>query len=302
MLKPRDLPRLAAFAAVVRSGTFTGAARELGLPKSVVSESVKALEAACGVRLLERSTRRLHLTAAGAAALASARTIEASLRDLDAALDRERDAPAGTLRIATTHDLAPRLVAPAAALLGARHAGLRVEVVADDAPRDLIAAGVDAAVRLGAPRDSSYTLRRLATIDEPIVAAPALAERYAHAVRPRDLAGAPWARHTLLSGEAMTFLGPRGQTDEIAVSLRAEANTGQAVLGLLIGGVGLGALPEYLLEDALARGALVRVCPAWVWKRVLLYALVPSSKHPRSSVTAFLAVLKDLLHERPVSR
>jgi DNA-binding transcriptional LysR family regulator len=295
MIKHRDLPLLAVFAAVVRKGSFTGAARELGLPKSVVSENVKALEARCEARLLERSTRHLRLTEAGSLVLASARSVEDAVRDLSANLEQERSAPSGTLRVATTHDLAPLLVAPVAATLVARHSALRVEIVADDAPHDLIEGKFDLAVRLGSPRDSTYVLKRLATIAEPIVAAPALADEFSHATRPRDLHGAPWVRHALVSGEVMTFLGPRNQREEITVSIRSQANTAYCVRALLLSGAGLGVLPEYLLADDLERGALVRLCPAWVWKRVTLYALIPSQKHLRKSVALFLTALQERL-------
>jgi DNA-binding transcriptional LysR family regulator len=295
MITHRDLPLLTVFAAVVRNGSFTGAARELGLPKSVVSENVKGLEARCDARLLERSTRHLRLTEAGSLVLASARSIEDAVRDLSANLEQERSAPSGTLRVATTHDLAPLLIAPVAATLVTRHPALRIEIVADDAPHDLIAERFDLAVRLGSPRDSTYVMKRLATIAEPIVAAPALADGFSRATRPRDLHGAPWVRHALISGETMTFLGPRGQREEITVSIRSQANTGYGVRALLLSGAGLGVLPEYLVAEDLARGALVRLCPAWVWKHVTLYALIPSQKHLRRSVSLFLAALQERL-------
>lgn len=295
VIGPRDLPLLAVFAAVVRKGSFTAAARELGLAKSVVSENVKALEQRCAARLLERSTRHLRLTEAGALVLASARNVEDAVRDLAANLDREGRAPAGILRVATTHDLAPLLVAPAAAAMVARYPALRIEIVADDAAHDLIEERFDLAVRLGTPRDSSYALRRLGTFAEPIVAAPDLADQFAHVSRPRDLRGAPWARHALISGEVMTFLGPRGQRDEVAVSIRCQANTAYSLRALLLAGAGLGVLPEYLLRDDLVRGTLVRLCPAWVWKHVTLYALFPSRKHLRRSVSLLVAELQERL-------
>ncbi|MEI8255469.1 MAG: LysR family transcriptional regulator [Deltaproteobacteria bacterium] len=295
MLRARDLPLLAVFAAVVRHGSFTAAARALDLPKSVVSENVKALEARCSARLLERTTRRLRLTAAGEVVLASARTIDEAMRDLSASLEREETAPSGTLRIATTHDLGPRLVAPVAAALAARYRDLCVEIVADDAPQDLIEGRFDVAVRLGTPRDSGYVMRKLATFAEPIVACPTLAEQHAQATRPRDLAGAPWVRHALISRDGMTFVGPRGQRDEVSVTIRAQANTGDGVRALLLGGAGIGFLPEYQLEEHLKSGALVRLCPGWVYKHVTLYALMPSAKHPRRSVSLFLEALKEKL-------
>ncbi len=90
----------------------------------------------------------------------------------------------------------------------------------------------------------------------------------------------------------MTFVGPRGQQDEVEVGIRVQANTGLAVLALLVGGAGVGVLPMHLVAEDLGRGTLVRICPGWVWKRVELYALWPSKEHPRSSVKAFVAALQ----------
>jgi molybdate transport repressor ModE-like protein len=296
MIEPRDLPLLAVFAAVVRCGSFTAAARELGLSKSVVSDHVRTLEERCAVRLLERSTRSLRLTQVGEHVLAAAAAVVEATRDIEAVLEEHREAAVGTLRVATTHDLGPRFVAPVAAALVTRHPQLRVDIVADDAPQDLIAGNFDLAVRLGAPRDSGHVMRRLGITTEPIVAAPALADRYLNASRPRDLAGAPWARHALLSrSDVMTFRGPRGEHEEIPIAVRAQANTGDGLRALLLAGVGFGALPEHLVTEDLRRGALVRVCPEWIWKQLTLYAVLPSAKTRPKRVTLFLAALKEAL-------
>jgi DNA-binding transcriptional LysR family regulator len=232
----------------------------------------------------------------GEQVLAAAAPVVEATRDIEAVLEEHREAAVGTLRVATTHDLGPRFVAPVAAALVARHAQLRVDIVADDAPHDLIAGRFDLAVRLGAPRDSGHVMRRLGVTIEPIVAAPALADRHAHATRPRELAGAPWARHALLGrGDVMTFRGPRGERDEVAVTVRAQANTGDGVRALLLAGVGFGALPEHLVAEDLRRGALVRVCPEWIWKKITLYAVLPSAKTRPRRVTLFLAALKEAL-------
>src|SRR6267154_696234 len=105
MFSHRDLPLLTVFAAVVRRGSFTGAAGELGLSKSVVSDNVRVLEERCGVRLLDRTTRQMRLTDVGAEVLAAATAVNDAARSIGAIVDGRRGAPAGTLRIASTHAL-----------------------------------------------------------------------------------------------------------------------------------------------------------------------------------------------------
>lgn len=288
MLSIRDLPLLAAYAAVVRNGSFTGAARELKVSKSVVSEQVRRLEALVATRLLERNTRSVRVTEPGAPVLAYAQLVERELETLTARLEDEGKAPRGTLRVTTTYDLGHLLVAPAAAALTARHPALHFDIDTSDTARDLIEGRFDVAIRLGSVRASSLVARRLAEVTEPIVAAPTLAARYGQATRPRELRDAPWVRHSLVSGSAFRFTGPRGQHDEITVDVRAQANSGNTVRALIASGAGLGVLPRFMIEDDLAAGRLLQLCPGWSWKTVTLFALYAGGKHRRSSVDVFV--------------
>lgn len=276
MLDNDDVHLLAAFAEVVRAGSLSAAARKLKRSKSSVSQQLARLEARCGARLLERSTRRLRLTEIGEQALAAAARIEAELGQLQRDIEAVRGEPTGTLRVTSTNDLAADLVAPTAAKVLAAHPGVRLDLVADDAEHDLLRDGFDLALRLGRPRDSTYVMRKLATITEPIVAAPALAARWAEATSPRALVGAPWVLHSLLDANVLVFRGPGGSEEELRPAVRAQANTGYAVRALLREGVGFGTLPEYQIRPDLAAGVLVRVCPEWIWKELTLYTLVPS--------------------------
>ncbi len=293
-MQAKDLPLLAVFAAVVRQGSFTAAARVLGQSKSMVSESIRQLEERCGVRLLERTTRKLRLTQVGEQVLMTATAISEAARTLDSILEEHRSAPVGTLRIATTHDLGSLLVAPVAARLGLQHPQMSIDIVSDDQSQDLIASRVDVAVRLGTPKESGNLVRKLARIDEPLLAAPSLASMLKTASRPRDLHGAPWARHSLLPyNGSLTFHGPKGETDTVTFAQRAQSNTGEGVRALLLAGIGVGVLPEYLVVEELKRGALVRLCPGWIWKQVTLYAELPSGKRKPRRVQLFLQALQE---------
>ena len=149
MISARDWPLLPVFVAVADAGSFTAAARELGLAKSVASVHVRTLEERCGVRLMERSTRRLHLTQVGERVLDAAREVLASVRSLEQVVEGHRDAPTGTLRV--TLPLDPSLsamIAPIAAALTREHAALKVDLAFDDAVHDLVDEGFDVALRL----------------------------------------------------------------------------------------------------------------------------------------------------------
>lgn len=293
MISALDGPLLIAFAAVVRHGSFSGAAAELKLSKSVVSDRVRQLEERCGARLMERTTRRLRLTATGQAVLDAAHQVTDVLAHLDRRLAEARLEPAGVLRVATTIDLAPQLVAPVVARMVRAWPKLRVEIVADDRAHDLLARNIDVAVRLGAPKSSTFVSRKLATLTEPIVASPALAEVLGPVTRPRDLAAAPWVRHALLPAGPMRFTGPDAAEDELTPQVRAEANTGAAVLALMLAGAGVGVFPIHGLRAHLDAGRLVALCPGWIWKTVSLYALMPSRPTANPAVDALIEMLRD---------
>jgi DNA-binding transcriptional LysR family regulator len=293
MLTAADAPLLAIFAAVVKHRSFSAAAIDLKLSKSVVSERIKQLEERCGARLLERTTRTLRLTELGDAVLATAARVEDELGGLARRLDAARAEPTGVLRVATTNDLGPLLVAPVVARFVAAYPRVRVEITSEDALRDMLREKVDVAVRLGAPKDSSFVVRKLCELTEPIVAAPTLAEALGRIARPRDLAAAPWIGHSLVSTTTMRFLGPRGESEEISPVIRAEANSGATVLSLLLHGAGVGVLPEHALHEHLRDGRLIRLCPGWIWKRIALFAITPSGTKQRPALAAFLAMLRE---------
>nr|WP_275936741.1 LysR family transcriptional regulator [Labilithrix luteola] len=172
---PRDWPLLPVFVAVADAGSFTSAARQLGLAKSVVSLHVRTLEERCGVRLMERGTRRLHVTQVGEQVLDAAKEVLASVRSLEQVVEGHRNAPTGKLRV--TLPLEPSLsamVAPIAAALTQRYAALKVDLVFDDTVHDLVDEGFDLALRLGSVVESSYVVRRLASEPEIVAASPSV--------------------------------------------------------------------------------------------------------------------------------
>src|SRR5262245_39048778 len=179
MISPRDLPLLPVFVAVATAGSFTAAARKLGLAKSVVSQHVRTLEERCGVRLMERSTRRLHLTQVGERVLDAANDVLASVRSLEQVVEGHRDAPTGILRVTAPLDPAlSAMITPIAAALTRRYSALSLDLLLDDAVHDLVEEGFDLALRLGAVTESSYVVRRLASEPEIIVASPLVADEH----------------------------------------------------------------------------------------------------------------------------
>ena len=282
MLSPRDLPLLPVFVAVATTGSFTAAARELRLAKSVVSQHVRTLEERCGVRLMERSTRSLHLTQVGEQVLDAAKDVLASVRSLEEVVLGHSQAATGTLRVTLPLDPAlSAMIAPIAAALTRQHADLKVDLLFDDAVRDLVQGGFDVALRLGSLSESSYVVRRLAAEPEIAVASPGVIDEHGDAETPQDLAGAPWVVHSGLPiRSSWTFRSAKGDKAQVSVRVTTSANTVIALRDLLLAGAGFGLVPFHVVAADLASGRLRHVCPGWFTKKLSLHALLPARTSP----------------------
>ncbi len=293
MLTLSDGPLITTFVAVARSGSFSLAASALRISKSVVSARIRTLERRAAVPLFERTTRMVRLTDAGQALLDASVQVDDVLHQVSEGLELSAKAPVGRLRIATTHDLAATLVSLAVARFVARYPHVTAEIIADDRAHDPVEAGVDLAVRLGVVRDAAYSLHRLGASDELVVAAPSLAGRLSAATSPRDLADAPWVRHALVVKSRLRFTTADGGSEVITPTVRAEADTGLAVLGLLLAGAGVGVLPAYMVREHLITGRLIRLVPPWVWRRVWLYVLAQPRPQLRTIHRDFIATMRE---------
>jgi DNA-binding transcriptional LysR family regulator len=169
-LKIDDLAPLAVFATVIRSGSMSAAARALGTTPSAVSQRIRALESRHALRLLNRTTRRLAPTEAGAQLLAHCDAMLQAAQAAHASLERSRDALDGELRLAAPVGFA-RHVAPALAPLLDAHPALRLHLAVDDAMIDLLAHRIDLALRAGTLADSSWVARRLCAFERPRIRA-----------------------------------------------------------------------------------------------------------------------------------
>jgi DNA-binding transcriptional LysR family regulator len=297
VIEARDLPLLPVFAAVVRHGSFTAAARELGLAKSVVSQHLRTLEERCGVRLIERTTRHLRVTQVGEQVLEAATSVIDAVHTIEQVLDAHTGSPTGTLRVTAPHDLGASIVTPIAARLASEYPALRLDLVFDDAQRDLVAERFDLALRLGPLRDSGWVVRRLGVEPEVIVGSPALPMAVLAAARPLALCDAPWLAHALLElRKVWTFRNDDGASEEISVTPRAVVNAADAIRSLVLAGAGLAVLPLHMVAADIAAGRLKRVCSGWFRRKISLQALLPT-RHIPPRARLFLAAASTILRD-----
>lgn len=290
MPAPIDLNLVRAFVGVHETGSFSGAASRLGVPRSTVSRAVAALEEATGALLFHRTTRKVTTSAAGLALFdrvaPSLATLEASLADLP----ETAPAPSGTLRLTTSVDLGATVVAEAVARFTARYPDTRVEVQLGAAVVDLVRDGFDLALRhaAGPLRDSSLVARKLGAVAFALYAAPTYLVRR----------GAPRGLAELAEHEAVTLRGAR----ELPLSgARTVCDDKFFARELLRAGAGIGVLPTYLADADVLAGTLVRVLPRWELRRGAVFLVRPGRKHVPRRVTAFTELLLELLRQRPLA-
>lgn len=283
------------FSAIVRAGSMTAAAKELGVSKSVVSGHLRKLEEELGVRLLERTTRRMSLTQVGERVLEAAKRMAEAADDAAEAAASERSEIRGELRVAFTMALWPGLIRPVLERLRSAHPGLRVHCFGQDARVDLVEERLDIAVRVGVPLDSNNVITRLAKDREIVVAAPELAAAWRDC-EPADLAQAHFVGHRHVPRSTLNLRnGERRATVQIQAPV-VVVDTAQMLLDVARDGLGLCIGPSHMLSADLQSGALVRVLEGWSMRELEVYALMPSRRNNRRSAV-FLETLREVLSE-----
>ncbi len=286
------MQQLTVFAKVVETKSFSQAARALDTTTSAVSKSIARLEERLGVRLVARTTRRVALTEVGGALYASTVGILADILEAENAVARIGGGVRGVLRLSVPVMFGERHVAPLVPALLARHPDLRVELSLDDRFVNLTEGGFDAAVRIGQLADSSLLAVRIGEIDAVACAAPSYLDQRGVPRTPQDLVMHECVRYTLVpAGREWRFRGEGGREFSVPVSGRLQVNNGAAITRALVAGAGVGRLPLFLVEDAIARGELVEVLSAFKTKPSPIHVVYPSGARALPKVRAFIDVM-----------
>jgi DNA-binding transcriptional LysR family regulator len=292
MFDARVLGGIGVLAAVVEAGSFVRAAASLGITQSGVSRAIARLEERVGVRLLQRSARALTLTDDGRRFYEQVAPLLTGIENAASEAGSASAKVKGKLRIAIDPLVARTLVAPRIADFLAAHAEATVEILVRDQLDDLVASGIDVAVRFGEPASSSLIGRKLLETRVLTCASSAYLQRRGVPRHPRDL-----ARHECIlfrdpsTGRPYEWVFMRaGKTAPVKVSGRLTVNDSATQLTVCLAGHGI-AQP---LEVELPPGSpLVRLFPEWSEERIPLYAYYPSRRQPPAKVNAFIAFLAE---------
>jgi DNA-binding transcriptional LysR family regulator len=286
------------FVRTVRAESFSGAARRLGLTPSAVSKQIGRLEDRLGVRLFNRTTRRLALTEEGRAFFERAERILGDLEDAERAISALHAAPRGRLRVSLPMAFGRLRISPLMAEFVRRYPEVTVDLVFNDRFVDLVEEGMDAAVRIGELTDSSLVARRLMDNRRIVCAAPDYIARTGEPREPEDL-----RRHNCLvytyrqQRNDWRFFCPGEGEVTVTVSGSLEANNAEAIRDAALAGVGAALLPTWLVGEDLEEGRLAELLPRHHQPDSAVYAVYPAGRHLSPKVRAFIDFLVEKLSQ-----
>jgi DNA-binding transcriptional LysR family regulator len=289
-----ELDDIRAFVEVVETGGFNRASQRLGVSKSIISRRITRLEANLGARLLSRTTRGISPTEAGLEFKARGERILADLEEARDAVAHHEGEVVGQLRISVPLSFGLRHVAPVLTSLAIRHPKLGIEAAYSDRFVDLVAERFDAAIRLGTLKDSSLIARRIAPIRAIMVASADYLARKGHPATPEDLTNHECLIYSGASEREQWRFRVGRRWISVKPVGRFRSDNGEALLGAALAGLGITALPTFLVSTALEAGTLQQILPDYPMPEGGLYVVRPPGMHVPSKVR----VLIDTLVER----
>lgn len=283
------------FVQVVDSGGFTKAADTLQMPKATVSTLIRDLETSLSVRLLNRTTRRMNVTADGAAYYERCLRILADVRDTEESLSRTQASPSGRLRVDVPTGLL-QIIIPALPDFFARYPDIRLEMGCGDRPVELVEEGVDCAVRGGALPDSTLIARRIGILYFATCAAPSYLEQF----------GRPMHPHELMQHKCVNYFSAKtgkifdwdftkdGERIQLALPAHFAVNNSDAYLIAGLSGLGIMQIPTFTLAGYFESGQLALVLEDWLSDPIPLHVVYPQNRHLSAKVRVFVEWIAEL--------
>lgn len=289
-----DLNETAVFVRVVQAGSFSGAARQLGLPTSTVSTRVSRLEKRLKVTLLQRTTRRLQLTEAGRIYFEHASRGLSHMLDAEVAVTEATGEPQGLLRVAAPADIGDRLLSEIIDEMCRRYPKVSMEMVLGDRRVDLVAEGVDAAIRAGTLEDSTLVAKNVGVARWALFTSPVYLQCVASIDSPQALRQHKCLQFTPLGQETWTLVGKRSSVT-VPLSGQVLVNHVGVIHSMVLDGSGIALLPFHLCKEDCASGRLIHILPEWSAKSAPLHIVYPRQRFMPPKLRGFIDLSAQVL-------
>lgn len=288
-----------AFVRVVETGSFTRAAETLQLSRTTVTQLVQQLEARLQVRLLHRTTRKVSVTAEGAACHARMVRLLADLDEVESGVAADAAQPRGRLRIDVPSPFARLRLIPALPDFHARYPDIHLDIGVSDREVDVIADNVDCVIRGGVADDPALVARPLPPLQFHFHASPAYLQHHGHPQHPHELDGPQHRTVGLLStrsGRLRAVIAQRGE-ERVQVQGRhwLALDDGDACLAAVLAGLGVAALPDYMSAGPVARGELLPVLPGWQLPPMPMHIMFAPNRHMSQRLRVFIDWVVEVL-------
>ncbi|MCX3308234.1 LysR family transcriptional regulator [Pantoea vagans] len=290
------LTAIQTFIRVAEAGSFSAAARQNGMKQSAVSQQIAALEEALGVVLLHRTTRTMALTEPGHHYLQQVRQLLGAMDELEQQLRPGSQPLHGRVHIQLPSGIGQRLMPHLIAFQQA-HPALRLNIALEDRLSDLVAEGVDVAIRLSESPPAMLAARSLATVETVLVASPQWIARNGTLQTPDELMRHPHIRFSGIATDAPLQLVSESMRISVPVESVFRSNNSNALMQALEAGLGIGGLQTLPGADALASGRLVRVLPDWRLPDRYLYAVFPDARFIPDKVRKLVGRLSEVVEQ-----
>jgi DNA-binding transcriptional LysR family regulator len=301
MHQPGTLTDVAIFVAVIDAGSFTTAAARLELSKSMVSKCVGRLEAALGSRLIQRTTRRLHLTEAGTALYESSRAALAAIDEARMAVSKLQGEPRGLLKVSASPAFGSIVLPRVVNRLRKSHPDLSIELTLEDRHVDLVREGIDVALRVtGEPPETGQVYRRLGPNRQVICASPAYLKARGIPKTPQELKSHDCIAHTQRSTpRAWHFTARGGGKTSVRIDPRVAVSSSLALRSCALEGLGIVEINSYIVGADIGAGRLVRLLEGYQPRELSIFAVFPARRFLAPKVRAFVDAMLDLMTPEP---
>ncbi|MCZ8252351.1 MAG: LysR family transcriptional regulator [Hylemonella sp.] len=290
------LQAMQVFVRVVETGSFSKAAKEFSVTQPTVTKLVAAIEERLKVRLLNRNTRGVSVTESGALYYEKCKSIVREAEEADNIVRLRQTQAQGLLRVGTSVAFGRRVVTPLALEFMAKHPQVQLDLSFEDRYTDLVAHGIDVAIRMGKLADSTLGARFLGVNPWLMVASPKYLRKHGTPKQASDLSRHPALIYSsVLGDDVWRMTTPKGETLTVPVAGRLRSNNLSAVLAAARNGYGIAAMPHYVASDSLKSGQVVEVLRGNVLPEQEIHAVFPSPKLVPGKVLAFIAYLQSRL-------